>query len=87
LATGLGSALSGVGTGFMIGGGWGAVIGVLTALPGIIEAIGMASESTEEKVQKLSDAVKSTNNEKLKSKDELKTLADYKKKYDELSTA
>jgi hypothetical protein len=44
--TGVGAALQGIGTGFMVGGVAGGIIGTLSALPGIIEAIGMASEST-----------------------------------------
>ena len=83
--TGIGSALNGVGTGAMIGGVPGVIIGALTAIPGIIEAIGMASESVVEKVNRLQSNIDTTKNEKIKAKDDLKTLNDYKSKYDELS--
>jgi len=36
----------------MMGGVPGAIMGAMTALPSIIEAIGMASESTSEKVNR-----------------------------------
>ena len=86
-ATGIGSALSGIGTGFMIGGGWGAIIGALTALPGIIEAIGLSSETTAEKVSRLQNTLTEATNARIKSQDELKTLTDYKKKYEEVYAA
>ena len=82
--TGLGGILSGIGTGVMLGGPVGAIMGVLTALPSIIEAIGMASETTEEKVNRLEKSIEETNNERIKSKDDLNSLVAYKKKYDEL---
>lgn len=82
--TAAGSVLQGIGTGFMIGGGAGALIGTLTAIPGLIEAIGMASESTSEKIQRLQDNLTEATNARIKSQDELKTLVDYKKKYEEL---
>jgi len=56
LKTGLTAAsgiLSGLGTGLMVGGMSGAILGALTALPSILEAIGMASESTAERMTKL----------------------------------
>lgn len=83
--TGLGGILSGVGTGFMIGGVAGGIIGTLTAIPSIIEAIGMATESTAEKINRLETNITETNNERIKSKDDLKTLVEYKSKYKELS--
>lgn len=82
--TGAGSVLSGIGTGMMIGGWAGAAVGALSALPGIIEAIGMATESTEEKVSRLGKAIEEASNKKIESKDNLKTLTEYKKKYEEL---
>jgi len=52
--TGVSSILQGVGTGLMLGGGWaGVLMGALSALPGIFEALNMISESTEDKVKRL----------------------------------
>ena len=82
--TGLSSILQGAGTGLMISGWAGALMGALSALPGIFEMLNMLSESTEDKVKRLQDEVEQTNNERIKSKDELKALTDYKAKYDEL---
>ena len=83
------SALSGIGTGMMVGatagGPIGALVGVLSALPGVIQGIGMMTETAEERVEKLSKNITEAKNDKIKSKDELKTLEDQKKKYDELS--
>jgi len=90
LKTGLtaaGGILSGVGTGLMIGGVPGAIIGALTALPSILEAIGMASESTTERLSRLQKAITDTSNAKLEARSQLKTLTDYKAKFDELSAA
>ena len=90
LKTGLTAAsgiLSGLGTGLMVGGMPGAILGALTALPSILEAIGMASESTAERMTKLQNAIKETNNTKIEAKSQLKTLTDYKTKFDELSAA
>ena len=85
------SALQGLGTGLMVGasagGPIGALVGVLTALPGVLQGAGMLTESTAERVQKLEKNITEASNERIKSKDELKTLEDYKKKYDELSKA
>ena len=84
--TGLGGALSGVGTAIAFGGGIpGIIMGLLTGLPSIMEAIGMSSESTTEKISRLKTNIENTSNEALKSKSDLKTLTDYKAKYDELS--
>lgn len=82
--TGISSALQGIGTGFMVGGVAGGVIGTLTALPGVLNAIGMATESTSEKVERLKNNLKETSNEMLTSKNEVKTLKEYKEKYDQL---
>ena len=85
LLTGAGSILQGVGTGLMINGPIGALIGALTALPGIIEALGIWSESTAERIEKLESSISDATNEKIKSKADLKSLTDLKKKYDELN--
>ena len=82
--TGLGGVLSGIGTGAMIGGIPGLIMGALTAIPSILEAVGLASESVAEKVERLQKNVDDTRNEKIKAKDDLKTLSDYKNKYEEL---
>ena len=79
------AALQGLGTGLMIGGVPGAIMGAFNSLPGIIEAIGMASESTEERISRLGAAITEVGNKELQSKDELKTLTDFKQKYDELA--
>ena len=88
LLQGVGGAISGAKLGAALG-PWGAAAGAviggaMSALPGIIEGIGLASESTAEKVERLNKTVEETNNQALKSKDELKTLDDYKSKYEEL---
>ena len=41
----------------MIGGPVGAAVGALTALPSIIEAIGMSTETVTEKITRLKNAV------------------------------
>jgi len=71
--------------GASVGGPVGAAVGALSALPGIIQGLGMLAEDTTERVARLEKNVTNAKNEKIKSKDELKTLEDYKKKYDELS--
>ena len=85
LLTGSGSILQGVGTALMIKGPVGALIGVLTALPGVIEALGLWSESTAERIEKLESNISDATNERIKSKADLKSLTDLKKKYDELN--
>ena len=87
ITTGLGGVLQGVGTGMMMGGVPGAIMGAMTALPSIIEAIGMASESTSEKVNRFKQELNDLHNKTLKSKDDYKTLADYKDKLLELESA
>jgi cell division ATPase FtsA len=69
----------------MMGGWVGALVGALTALPSLIEAIGMATETTAEKIERLKTNVTNATNESIKDKDELRTLENYKRKYDELS--
>lgn len=82
--TGAGSTLQGVGMGVSFG-PWGMAIGgALGAITGALEAIGIATESTTEKIENLGSAIEETGNKKLQSKDELKTLLDYKKRYEEL---
>jgi len=54
ILTGSGSILQGIGTfKLMGGGGVGALMAAVTALPGILEAIGTFSESIEDKVNRL----------------------------------
>ena len=84
--TGIGSALSGIGTGFMMGGWVGAIVGTLTSLPGIIEAIGMSSESVSEKLTRLKSNVTEAQNKAIISKDELKNLTQYEEKLKELAS-
>lgn len=79
--TGGSAILQGLGTGLMSGN---AILGIISALPGIFEAIGMASESAAEKISRLTSTIEETSNAKIQSKDNLKTLADYKNKYEEL---
>ena len=55
--TGAGGLLQGIGTGLMMGGPTGAIMGVLTALPSAIEAVGIAVETTEEKIEKYDKAI------------------------------
>ena len=82
--TGAGSTLQGVGMGASFG-PWGMAIGgALGAITGALEAIGIATESTTEKIENLGSAIEETGNKKLQSTDELKTLLDYKKRYEEL---
>lgn len=59
--------------------GW---LSLLTGIPNLIDGI---VEDTEEKIDRLSKTVEETSNQTLLSKNELKTLTDYKKKYEELS--
>jgi hypothetical protein len=65
-ATAFGGLAQGFGTmamqGFTIPG---IVMGALTALPSVIEAVGIAVETTEEKIQRLSDAATESSNKKL----------------------
>jgi len=87
---GVGGIASAIGTGMMIGSSTGsvaagAIIGTLSAIPSILEAIGVLTTSTSEKIENLNSKIEETNNARLKSKDELKTLADYKRRYDELN--
>lgn len=85
--TGAGAALQGLGTGLMVGGWAGGIVGTLSALPGILESVGMLFTSTEEKISKFSSTLEASENKRLKSKNTLKTLRDYEKKYNELSLA
>lgn len=91
--TTLGSVASNVGSmaglGAQIGGGWGAliggIVGVIASIPDIIVGIETATEDVEEKIERLTKDVEDSNNEALLSKNELKTLTDYKKKYEQLA--
>lgn len=86
LLTGGGSILSGVGVAAMLNGGpIGVLVGVLTALPGVIESLGIWSESTAERIENLEKNISDATNEKIKSKADLKNLTDLKKKWDELN--
>ena len=88
ILTGGSNLLQGAGLGMSIGGLKGALIGgALGAIKGLVEAIGIAVESTEEKLQNLDDALKDATNTRIKSEDDLKTLKDYKTRYEELYKA
>ena len=83
----IGSLLSNVGggaaTGASIGGPWGAliggIIGLVASIPDIIAGVGMMVEDTEEKIERLTETLNDAKEETLISKNELKTLSDYKK--------
>ena len=84
---GAGSILSGIGTMAMMGGGLpGAIIGVLSALPGIISAIDVMIETTSEKITRLKGEVTETQNAFKKSKATADTLANELKLWEELSS-
>ena len=87
LMTGLGGALSGVGTGLMIGGIPGAIVGAVTAIPSIVEALNMAVESVDERVERIKKEVTETSNKAIQSKDQYKTLNDYAEKLATLRAA
>ena len=79
--SGIGSTLSGfarIAAGDYIGG----IASLISGIPNLIDGI---VEDTEEKIDRLSKTVEETSNQALLSKNELKTLTDYKKKYEELS--
>ena len=90
-----GSILNGVGTGlstgFAIGGPWGAaigtIVGIISALPGFISGAAETIETAEERVDKLGKKIKETEEDTLLSKNELKTLENYRQKYEELYDA
>lgn len=85
---GVGALLQGIGTGAMMGGGIpGAIVGALTALPGIISGIATAHENAAEKAERLKKAVEDTNNAYLQRHDELKTLQEQADKFEELAKA
>jgi len=42
-----------------------AILGIISALPGIFEAIGMASESAAEKISRLTSTIEETSNAKI----------------------
>lgn len=80
--------LQGAGLGMTVGGLKGALIGGgLGLVKGAFEAIGIATESTDEKIQNLNSTLEDTSNARIKSEGDLKTLTNYKKKYDELYKA
>ena len=95
LITTSGAVLSNVGSlaglGAKIGGGKGAIvgglIGLVMSIPDIITGIETATEDVEEKIERLTKNIENSKNEALLSKNELKTLTDYKKKYEQLSKA
>lgn len=85
---GAGALLQGIGTGAMMGGGIpGAIVGALTALPGIISGVATAHENAAEKAERLKKAVEDTNNAYLQRHDELKTLQEQADKFEELAKA
>ena len=76
----VGGSLSAIGYAAM--GSW--PMAIITGLTTAIKAFDDFNISTEEKIKKIGDNITSTENTKLQSKDDLKTLIDYKNKYDEL---
>ena len=87
-----GAALSGAGTLLMaLGTSMNPLLAVLTTimtiLPGIISGIQTLNQSAEEKLSDLKESIEETRNQSLLSKDELKTLTDYKKKLEEAKEA
>lgn len=78
IAGGAASAIGQVLTGNYIG-------AAITAVSTLTSAIATMEETTEEKIDRLKKNVEESSNESLLSKNELKTLTDYKKKYEELS--
>lgn len=85
--TGAGSTLQGAGMGAAFGLKGMAIGAVLGSIAGAFEAFGIAIEDTEEKVKNLKTALEETGNAKLTSKNELKTLKDYKDQFDKLYAA
>ena len=77
IAGGAASAIGQVLTGNYIG-------AAITAVSTLTSAIATMEETTEEKIDRLKKNVEESSNESLLSKNELKTLIDYKKKYEEL---
>jgi hypothetical protein len=61
----------------MIGGPAGGIIGVLSALPGIIEAVGIAIESPTEKMEKLKTAAQEASSAFSIKNKEANELEDY----------
>ena len=88
--TTLGSVASNVGSmaglGAQIGGGYGAlaggIIGLIMSIPDIFAGVETATESIVEKIERLTEDVEESKNKTLLEKNELKTLIDYKKKYE-----
>lgn len=78
IAGGAASALGQAMTGNYIG-------AAITAVSTLTSAIATMEETTEEKIDRLEKRVSESSNELLTSKNELKTLIDYKKKYEQLS--
>lgn len=62
----------------------GAAMSLISAIPSLVSAIGGEVESTAEKVERLGKSIEEANTKQIQSKKALTTLADYKKKYDEL---
>jgi len=60
-----GGVLQGIGTGAMIGGVPGAILGALTALPAAIEAVGTIVVTTEEKIEQFDKTIQESSNNKL----------------------
>lgn len=81
IASGVGGIISAAGQ-FMTGNYIG---GVITLVTSAVQAFGLAAESTEEKLNRLSAAIEDTKNKSIQSKNDLKTLKEYKERYDELN--
>lgn len=81
-----GSAITNIGGGALLGfktGGWwgalaGAIIGTLGTIPDLMAAIGLSKETTQKKIEELTKTLDEAKNKTLISKNELKTLEDYK---------
>ena len=81
------SGVSGVAgaIGAFIGHNWlGSVMSLIGAIPSLFSAISGSVESTTEKIERLGSVIEETDRKQAQSKKALKTLADYKKQYDEL---
>ena len=80
-----GAVASGAATGGLPGAIIGGIIGLVGQIPTFISAFGEFTESAEEKVAKMTQAIEDAEEKTLLSKNELKTLENYRKKYEELS--
>lgn len=81
--TAAGGVLSGVGS-ILMGGAMGKIMGTIQLITTGIELLGNMIETTEEKIERFDKAIDDANNKKLQTSDQLKTLTDYAKKYEQL---